>query len=51
MTAFAQALSRTTGTEFSVESLSGNFIFGGISLLVLLVGLGSYGLDLSPGFF
>jgi hypothetical protein len=51
MTALVQALSRATGTEIDVESLTKVAIFCGIGLLISLLAIGTYGLDLSYGFF
>jgi hypothetical protein len=51
MTALAQALSRATGSEIDVESLTKVAIFCGIGLIVSLFAIASYGLDLSYGFF
>ena len=51
MTAIAQAISRVTGTEIDVETLSADLIFGGIMLVVALFATVTYGLDLSWGFF
>jgi hypothetical protein len=51
MTALAQVISRTTGAQIDAETLSADFIFGGIMLLVFLFAMGAYGLDLSLGFF
>jgi hypothetical protein len=51
MTAIAQAISRVTGTEIDVDSLSAVLIFCGIGLTVSLFAIEAYGLDLSCGFF
>jgi hypothetical protein len=50
MAALARAISRATGTEIDVESLSAILIFSGIGLLLTLVAIEAYGLDLSYGF-
>ena len=50
MAALARAISRATGTEIDVESLSAILIFSGIGLLLTLVAIAAYGLDLSYGF-
>jgi hypothetical protein len=50
MTELAQLLSRATGTEIDVESLTAVIIFCGIGLLLSLVSIAAYGLDLSLAF-
>lgn len=51
MTAIAQAISRATGTDIDVESLSAVLIFSGIGLAISLLAIKTYGLDLSFAFF
>jgi hypothetical protein len=51
MTAIAHVISRATGTEVDVDSLSAVLIFSGIGLAVSLLAITAYGLDLSSGFF
>jgi hypothetical protein len=51
MTALAQAISRATGARIDVESVSADFVFGGIMLVVALLATATYGIDLSWAFF
>jgi hypothetical protein len=50
MTTIAHVISRATGTEIDVDSLSAVLIFSGIGLAVSLLAVTAYGLDLSAGF-
>ena len=51
MTTIAHVISRATGTEIDVDSLSAVLIFCGIGLTLSLFAIEAYGLDLSCGFF
>ena len=51
MIVLAQALSRFTGKDIDVGSLSTVLIFCGIGLLVSLFAIEFYGFDLSGAFF
>ena len=51
MTEIARTLSRITGLEVEVESLKSVLIFTGISLIVSLLAVQTFGLDLSAGLF
>jgi hypothetical protein len=50
MATIARVLSRASGTEIDVETITTIVMFCGVGLTVSLM-LASYGLDLSPGFF
>lgn len=50
MAVFAKVLSRASGVEVDVETISTLVMFCGVGLTVSLL-LASYGFDLSAGFF
>jgi hypothetical protein len=51
MTELAQFLSRATGTNVDVESLTAVVIFSSIGLVLSLISIAAFGLDLSVAFF